>query len=122
MNYREQRLRQLIIDSATIINNSLLIDFQKPPSNKYGQIEKEVAASIITDDVIHPNKCIEILDIVNKDRVTFHYICYIHKLCIAFLYNPQTQELFYIYTDEIDDTKRLISLLLSIGRNDTMLR
>ena len=122
MNYREQRLRQLIIDSTTIINNSLLIDFQKPPSNKYGQIEKEVAASIITDDVINQNKCIEILDKVNKGRTTFHYICYIHKLCIAFLYSPQTQELFYIYTDEIDDTKRLSSFLVPIGRNDTMLR
>ena len=102
MNYREQRLRQLIIESASIINNSLLLDFQGLPSNKYGQIEKEVAASIIKDDAIHPKECIEILDIVNKDRITFHYICYIHKLCIAFLYNPQTQELFYIYTDEIE--------------------
>lgn len=122
MNYREQRLRQLIIESASIINNSLLLDFQGLPSNKYGQIEKEVAASIITDDVIHQTKSIEILDIVNKDRVTFHYICYIHKLCIAFLYSPLTQELFYIYTDEIDDNKRLSSLLVPIGRNDTMLR
>jgi hypothetical protein len=37
-------------------------------------------------------------------------------------YHPLTQELFYIYSDEMDDTTRLKNLLVKIGSIDTMLR
>ncbi len=102
MNYRTHRLRQLILDAATLNEEGILFDFSRLADKDYTNIEKLVAESIITDETTYTNDCLKIMHFVNSFGKVYPSIYYLKKIKMAFLYYKDNHELLYVFEDEID--------------------
>lgn len=102
MNYRKQRLRQLLLDSASLEKDGIYFDFDRLDGKDYTHAEKAVAEWMITDETPYLHECLKIMNFVNAFFKVYPSIYYLHHIKTAFLYYKDTQELFYIFVDEMN--------------------
>lgn len=102
MNDRKQRLRQLILDSTSLEKDGIFFDFDRLAGKDYTHAEKAVAECIIKDHTAYHCECLKIMNFINAFYKVYPSIYYLHRIKTAFLYYRDTNELLYVFVDEID--------------------
>ena len=103
MTYRQKRLRQLILDSALQHAEGVMFNFERVAGKNYTSIEMAVAESIIKDQKPYIHECLKIMNFINAFYKVYPAICYLHRVKMAFLYYKDSNELLYVFVDEMDN-------------------